>query len=696
MNSLFFAIQISDDQVEAALWKVEEGKTHIVSFSQPHHWRDEQSCVTAVDQSLQELGKESEHVKESLFALNGDWVDPEGIIAAKKHLFQQITKELTLEPIGFVVMTEALAEYINDKSPQLNAFLVQAGTQNLVVTLVRAGEVIQTVKVGKSEKSVSDLTEAFAHIKEKLFPSKIILFSPVLSQEELTEVQQQLFSHDWVGSYPFLHQPVIEVFEEKSLLEVVVETGGKAVAQSRGLLKKMETAVPIAKPTPPVTAQPETNANVMPISAGEFGFHQPEPVKEVAAPAAKSMPSDHHQQTKEILHFAKKPFWKAHLPFILLGFLIGLIALAAITFFAAQKIMTAVVSVKLASQTVSQDVQLTLDAKTASSDPTKLILKADLASQLEEGDQSADTTGTKTIGDKAKGSITIYSYTVGSKTFAAGTKLSAGNVSFILDKDTTVASASTSLDSSNNMVIKPGTGDGTITASAIGSDSNIASGTDLTVESFAKTVYSAKTTSAITGGSSRDIQAVSQKDKDTLLASLKKMLVDKAAKDLKAQSVTGLYAVPTNRVKIDSAVYSADVGKETNTISLYLKLEAEALTYKASELKSFADQILSQKLPSGYALSGNDPQILSSPSLTSTSSAQIVLQSSFSSIARPVVDVNQWRSAIVGRSEQQALSLLQSDNAIKSVAITLKPFPFSLLFHNLPKVGDKITFEVDK
>src|SRR5258708_4837984 len=161
---LFFAVHISEKYVEAALWQVSDKQVHILGQSGQQVWSNEENCVAAVDRSIQELGKDAERVKKTLFALRSDWVDTKGILPTKKMLFQKITNELSLEAIGFVVTTEALVQYLTQtSSPQLSMFLIEFAEHYLFVSLVQHGQIVKTERVGRSGQSVSDITEAFAH-----------------------------------------------------------------------------------------------------------------------------------------------------------------------------------------------------------------------------------------------------------------------------------------------------------------------------------------------------------------------------------------------------------------------------------------------------------------------------------------------------------------------------------------------------
>lgn len=746
-SQLFLVVVLSEQYAAAALCGVVDGSLQIKQHSEDHHWQDEESCLGAVDQSLQDLGKEAENIGQTLFALPSDWVDAAGIVIQRKHLFQRMTKEMSLEPIGFVVSTEAMTQYLTQTSPQLNIMVIEVGVPALTVALVKTGQIAQTIKVGRSGDAVSDLREALAHSTQTNLPAKMELYSPVLSQEELGEVQQQLMSCVWQENYPFLHPPVIEVFEEQTFLEVVIKTGGMALAKSKGWIvnenkmdeslktsfvevkvaerkeneeeKLIDTAMPeVATPvvvveaktettTPEVETQTESKIEAPNVEVtSDFQTPKSEAVPELAVEpkvtflGRSTTPKESNQQINAALPIKPevkerhKNFLQKHLIFIILGVLAGLAILVLLFFVIGQRMLQAKVGLTLKTQTISKDLLLTLSPQIEVSDPSKLLLKAVVVTQDEQGNKTADTTGNKIIGDKAKGTVAIYNYTSNQKTFSSGTKLTSGKFTYILDSDTSVASSSSSLDSSNNLVTKPGTGTATATATVIGEDSNLAAGSEMTIENSDKSTYMAMSASAFSGGTSREIQAVSQNDRDQLLNALKKDLVAKATQDIATAATKGQYQVPTNRVKVIKSTYSANVGDETNSLDLQLSLQVEFLQYQTADLQPLAQQVLAQQVPAGYELVDGPPQVMSVPATTSTSSAQITLQTNLSAVTQPQLNLNDLKSAIAGQSEKTAVQTISAHEGVLAVQVQYVPQLVGSILHKLP--ADVAKIEITK
>jgi len=721
---LFFAIHLADGQVQAVLWQVLNGAVKVVTQSSPHQWQTDEQCVEAVDLSLQELGKESENVKQALFALNPEWVDKEGIQQIRKPLFQKLVKELSLEAIGFVVTSEALVQYLaHNSEPQQHFFLIELTAHAVFASLVKSGQILQTEQVGRSGDGVSDLTEAFAHFTEKVFPTKFLLFSSTLSAEEVVATQQQLLGYEWAKHHPFMHPPIVEVYPPEKFLEVMVETGGKAVAQAHHLIAettspedgelgeaelsvandskiedevsepgRLGTAVPDnfkrverkeATAVPDVVVSHNTQASTfgIPVSLDSIHSHDATTAAELDVDAYEDAVPSHGR-----LHL----FHRRPILLVIIGVITGLALLALFSTVAARNMISANFIVRLRTQPVSQEIQLILDSQAVSSDVEKRVLKADVVKKEVSGQKTADSTGKKIIGDKAKGKITIFNRTSSAKSFSAGTVLASKTLKFTLDESVTVASASTG----TNFETKPGTSEAGVTAAEIGDTSNIPAQTELTIESFSLETYVARTNAQLAGGTSREIRAVSQKDRDSLLATLRKELSDQAATELNAQAAEGRFIVPTNRVKVLETKYNAEVGKETNTFDLSLKMEAEALSYSPEDLKPLAVAILSAQAPANYKLIGKTRRFYLAPANSSTTSAQVTLNVNLSSVVQPVVQVEDWKKEVAGQAEKVAVATLQGKPQIESVQVSRWPKFFALITQSVPKQLEKITITI--
>ena len=702
----FFLIYFGEHTVRAALWQIENQKIELLTSSTPHPWKEESGLVDATDHALQELGKESEQVKQTLFALEPTWVNQQGILADKKTLFQSLTKELALEAVGFVVIPEAIIQYqLNRKGTSLQCFVIEILAERVSMTIVKNGKLGQQEMVGRSNNVVDDIKEGFARFQDGALPSLVFLYSAFLTAEELEEARQRLLELDLLKEFAFMQQPTFEVVTAEEITDIILQTGGRAVGESHHLIDPAQPVMVESSPTltdPEDLVQPVVEEETEELALDPSMAVAPRPMHENKTSPAHTIPPMSHPTfaaDSELSAFPtgapptqRKGLALPHHPvlFGLIGVVLGLLLLAGGFVFASGKMMSAAVNVELKSQTVSKQLELKLDPQVAASDSNTGVLKAEIVKQTATGEKTAETTGKKIIGDKATGKVIIFNRTSSPKTFQAGTVFSDGTHKFLLDKTETVASAST--DSSYKTI--PGQLETTATAQAIGSESNIAKDVELTIDTFSKDTYVARTNAEFSGGTSREIKAVSQKDQDDLLTALKKELNDQAVKQLQEQAGSGKYVFPTNRVKVTASKFSAEVGKETNTFSLSLTVEAEALAYSADELKALASQVVAGSVPAGYGIADDQLQLLTEPITTATASAQVSIKADISGAAKPQAKAEEWKQEIAGKTEAEALAILKGKPEIANATIVLQPALFARFDPTLPTDLSKITLQL--
>src|SRR3989344_1455982 len=118
------------------------------------------------------------------------------------------------------------------------------------------------------------------------------------------------------------------------------------------------------------------------------------------------------------------------------------------------------------------------------------------------GDKTRSTTGTKTVGDKAKGVVKIRNGSASNLNLPTGTILLGPNdLKFTLDSPASVSAALSPSD--------PGTVTVAASANDIGAQYNLAKDEILKVGNFFKSEVDAIIQDNFTGGSSREISAIS-------------------------------------------------------------------------------------------------------------------------------------------------------------------------------------------
>lgn len=694
ISKTYLALIIGDAQVQAALWQASSTGVEILENSARLSYQPSRELTIKADQALQTLSSASEAVDEVVFGLTPNWTDQEGILSVKKPILKNLTEKLNLKAVGFVVTAEAMAKHLTQSQSRLSCLLLEIGQNYLSLNYIKQGQLVLSKQVGRSDQLLADMTEALArlnahhedqHQEQLQYPSKILVASFELKKEELVEAQQLLISHDWVNSHPFHQMPTIDLLDKKQFLEAVIKQGGKSVAAAAGVTvvaeKVKETAV--AETTASSFGVPLKLEQLPP----EKKKVSPQPTKKKTGPKSEAKKKNRQGWPMKIFNW-----FKQHKLFVIGGFVAGLVTLAVVGYWWLAANTQAYLDLKLVTQPVSREASLTLDVKLDQSDPEKLILAASKLTETVTETASKESTGAKLVGEKAKGTVTLYNKTEASKTFEAGTNLSKGNLNFTLDEMVEVASASVETTASGENK-EYGQVETAITATEIGAEANLEAEAELQIENYDLGTYAAIVKEKLSGGSSREVRVVSADDQEELLADLTEKLLTTAAEKMKTQLEPAERLVFTEQYQVAAEEYSAAVGDEVNTFDLKLELIVEALLYQQEDLIPLAQEVLAADVPTGYTLIESEPQILSDPVKDATQSGTVQLKVNLSAEAQPELDLNQLKADLAGKKLFEAERLLIAKEEIEAVEIKLQPALAKRLRPRLPKDQARLKFE---
>ena len=394
--------------------------------------------------------------------------------------------------------------------------------------------------------------------------------------------------------------------------------------------------------------------------------------------------------------FKKLRRWYNHHPHkkIISGGVVGGI-LALLTIFIGFLIFTyqIKISVQLAERVIAKDVEITIDPTVVSSKPEQQILKGSLEKLEVTDSETVDTTGVTLVGERSTGTVTLFNKTSASKTFAAGTGLSAGSVGFVLDDEVTVASAS-SRESGGQLITDYGQADATVTASEIGAEGNLGEGTELTVSSFTDETYSATAKSGFSGGSSREVRVVAPEDRTQVMRVLEDKLIKKAGEQLTEKSSEGVFYAPTSRVETIEANYSAAAGDETNQLTLDLTLEVTGVSYRSSDLRPLWEAALAEDIPEGYELIDEDPEFLSDIRQAATASAKIILDANVKAKARPPFDQSTIIESVLDLPLRDLVRRMTERPEVETADYQVKPGIAKLFVKKVPNTFERVTVTV--
>lgn len=669
-SPLFVSVLISGKSVACALWEVQEGIPAVRGYSSIVDWNagKEETFVQAVDAAIASLGKPAESAKHILFGFPESWVTGQTIAKEKKHLLKLVTTKLELESVGFVVVSEAvIADLKVRQDAHLQGVYVWIEEGNLTLTIVKQGTVEDIASVGRSESIVPDVIEGISRCKQKDIPSRIILFSLDEDNTTLLAYQQELLHFEWTTTL-FAQLPSVEILHTEQVLDAISVTGGKEVARSLGLLDHVAAGVSsgvAVGEVAPTQSQPSAFEPIVPMEATVE-----------TEPEAQSLSV--HEVRGTVITKSRIIMGASLLTGVAVIVIGGLIAITTQ--------IRADVRLRIRSQDFTLPVTMTIDAEAQSSDATKDVLKGTNKIVEIKGSKEIPTTGKKNVGEKATGTVTIFNKTTQPKTFKAGTLLKEGSKrSFVTTEAVTIASASSTISETvhGKATVK-------VTAEKIGEEGNANKNVELTVSNFDVSAFVARTETEITGGSSKTVSAVASKDHSDLLNLVtqesKKTAQEKLDQTIESDEKTVL----SDALTIGKKVYSADVGKEAESVSLTMTASASAVVYKQIDLAEFAAIKLNEQLPAQSKLKP-EQTVLDVTSSKVINSHTIQVTGMIKGQYVSSVSSEQISKLLSGKKLEEARQLLDSQSTIGSYTITMKPQFIAPLYNTLPKDSRKIS-----
>ena len=585
----YWAVVIEPGSVQAGIWEIVGSKAEAVSISSPAVWETDKELIeatdTALSSSVQTFPEDFKEPSKAVFGVPTSWVEKGQIKEENLTKIKNICTDLSLEPTGFVVLPEAIAHFLKvEEGIPPNAAIVGVGKDYLEIAVFKSGVLTGNTAVARSVSFFEDIIEGFCRFStSENPPSRIVIYNN--KEGELEEIKQLLVSSEWEGQekLKFLHPPKIEILTSDKKVLATALAGASEIG-----------AVALVEPESAPSAQ-------------ELGFVMGEDV--AAKPEAQTFKTPPAPATPVKKEFSKFHWPKFRLPKFYLPRMFGsksvvaagILISAAILFFAFGWLYPkAEVKIYVNPKRFEEKTEISIDLGVSSADLDKMIIPGKAVSVQVAGEKTKSTTGTKKIGDKTKGTVNIQNGMSAILDLAAGTILTSANGL----KYGTVLAASVSAALSP---VDPGTQTVEIAAADIGAEYNLAKDEIFKVGSYPKADVDAIATADLTGGSSREISAVSADDAKSLLDSLTDELTGQAKKNLSAEApLGGIFIDESLTATASSKVFSSKVGDEASNLKLSLGLKASALVAAKDDLVALAKKILAGSAPSGFRLNENN------------------------------------------------------------------------------------------
>ena len=728
----YWALVVEPGWVQAGIWSTKQGKANVISIGPSAAWQTEDELVSACDSCLsaaiQNLPEDVTEPTKTVFGVSSSWVSEGQIKPEFLDKIKKICSSLSLTPVGFVVLGEAISYFMkSDEGVPLNAIVIGVGEENIEISVFKLGNLLGTHIVSRSVSIVDDLTEGISRFaSDEALPSRILIYDG--KEGQLEEVRQSLMNASWddYEKVKFLHTPKVEIITLEQKILATALAGGAEIANVTG----------VERPFEPKEEKPEEElkesevVNVESPKVVDLGFVMDKDIRQEGGVKPKIppienkgfLPNDKQEAISQERQFiptsgvlplfktkavnlvrniflrinlflekfgaskgygvtgGEKTFLGKRVIFLGLGAFIALFISGIIFWWYYPK---ATVTIYVSPEKLDQTETIFVDPAASSIDFEKKILPSEFTSEKVDGEKTQATSGTKTVGENAKGEVTLYRS--GSEiTLKAGTILTgAGSLKFTLGDSVTVASGSASSPSTTKVQV---------TAEDIGAQYNLAGGETFSVSNYPRGELEAKNDSSFSGGSSREISAVSQDDQDKLEKDLEKELEEKAIEKISSNLPSDKYFIKESvQTTILDETFSNKVGDEASTLKLSLSVEVKGLVVSNNNLFDLAKEALKGKVSQGYAL--REDQIEVSFEYVEEDTKVYELKANFVANLLPEVNSDKIVKDIAGKYPPLAKEYLSSIKGFTKAEITMNlNLPGRL--GTLPRVAKNISIEV--
>lgn len=740
LPSYFLVLVLRDEKVNAVIFQELEERVKIIGSREEHFSNsiDEASSeefLQTLDKAISQAESsfpENVQTQKTIFGVKESWTDNDQIKKEYLAKLKKASEELGLTPIGFLVISQAISHLLQkEEGAPISAILTEVNRKSVTVTLIRAGKSIETKSSEIHESIPFTVNILLKHFNiPEILPSRIIIFN---GKEDLS---QEFISHTWSKSLPFLHLPQItnlpSGFDAKAVLF------GAATQMGFEVLAKDIPKEPILDKEPVENAESpleekEVTEIYKNIGAQDFGFAKDMDVAKMPAPLSQDVVGEFQEKPVEaekelesipqireetfpttirptkginsiltliksilisvldvLLVFAKKiniknilsiftraP--KGKLTIVVPLILILIIALIASYFLFLKATIAITVDPKITEKT--KNVIFSTKEKT---DSTKNIIKGEFVSASVDGNVSTSATGKKDVGTNAKGTVTLFNLSDKSVSLASGAEISSTNgLGFILDSSVKLASASSSIDSNFNKTTKPSTANINVTASQLGKESNLPSGTKFAVAAFDTSDLIAKNDNPFSGGTKKEVTVTSKNDEAKLEGELPKQLENKAKSDLLKQIGQEKALLPVFiSTSLSKKSLNVKVGDEATQVTLTGTVEFQGISYDKNDLISFSKSLLEKDVPSNQKVDYSNIKTVVLD-IKNENDEEIEANLNIKALLLPKIDEAKLTKEVRGKSFKTAEDLLYKLPQVSDIDIYFSPkLPF--LPKNLP------------
>jgi hypothetical protein len=373
---------------------------------------------------------------------------------------------------------------------------------------------------------------------------------------------------------------------------------------------------------------------------------------------------------------------------------IGAVLLLIVAWYFAVFVMpSATIVIDTDNENIASTFEFTADTTASTVKVGDKTVPAELASVDKQDSQTAPATGTKDVGTKAKGTVTIRNCTDAPVTIKAGTGVSSSNKTFIMQS--ALALGSGNFDSGSNCKSSGShVGAVQVVAGENGDDYNLGSGASYSVAGLNSSV--AGTGTAMTGGSSKTITVVTASDANSAKENLDTKDDSIKADLVKSLEDKGYYAIEsTYNKRNEKTTTSPEVGQEGSEVKVSYSATFTMLGVKKDDLKKIVEENIKDQVDTDKQSIQNDGIDSATYEVLSDLGDDTVTISYDGQVeVGPDINIEDLKTQVAGQKKGDTENIVRDFPSVTGVTVKYSPFWVNKTPKNTSKI--KIEFSSDQ
>lgn len=586
----YFCLYITDSFLAGFVLDLTGGKETIITERKKPLTSSFEKLLEDTDSLISDLELQTKvSLEKTIFFLHSTMIDgaTHDIKEPYKEYIKRISKDLELEPLGYIDVQEAIEDYINSKSI-FNSLIVELNKTELGIFIYKGGKVVHSSYAVRTQNIAADLNQELLTVPgTHIIPSKMIIYGDLDNTQSISQIAQ----FNWDKKI-FVQHPIIEAFKDTDLFQALAHSFAKELGSNGEIVEEEEGQVAVT-------------------ASSSFGFKVGEDIAATGERPAvlSSEHGDSEQKTGKDFSSVLTPFLHSISAFFkpsrkgngsrkAIIFTIVTVVLFVGLFLVYEYFFHKVtLKVYVQSKNVEKEFELSLPITDKADSKKPSLIK--YISVLDFKDEKA-TTGEREIGEKAKGEVVVHNFDNSERTIERGTEIKYKELIYLLDTDIKVASSS---GVTSDGTKQSGKETVAVTAEEIGDEYNVAKGTQFTIGSLAESLFIAIAEESFTGGSKKKVNTVSKQDMDALELAVEKEAKGQSGKVLSAKiSKDELLLSDLSEVTVSEATYSKELGEEADKVAIEATSEIEYYTVNKKSMQEALKKELSDEQSQDYTL----------------------------------------------------------------------------------------------